>query len=74
MRYQASYEPPTNISTLMEKNFQLFQECWSAANEQLAKSVVPVVLVADSVDEKNKELCDRIYTYFKVCYNANQAT
>ena len=39
------------------------------ADEQLAKSVVPKVLAAASVDEKNKALCDGIYTYFTSKYD-----
>ena len=41
---------------------------WSQANEHLATVVVPQVLSASSVDEKNLALCEGIYSYFSRMY------
>lgn len=41
---------------------------WLEADEQLAESVVPAVLAAVSPEEKNKVLCDGIYSFFSSKY------
>ena len=68
---QASHEPPPDLPILKRRepfNCPKNAEEWLVADEQLAKSVVPEVLAAASVDEKNKALCDGIYTYFTSKY------
>lgn len=68
---QASHEPPPDLPILKRRepfNCPKNAEEWLVADEQLAKSVVPEVLATASVDEKNKALCDGIYTYFTSRY------
>ena len=43
-------------------------EEWFEADKQLAHCVVPLVLSATSVEEKNKILCDGIHLYFTSKY------
>ena len=68
---QVSHEPPPDLPILKRRepfNCPKNAEEWLVADEQLAESVVPEVLAAASVDEKNKALCDGIYTYFTSKY------
>ena len=68
---QASHEPPPDLPILKKREPKNAEE-WLVADEQLAKSVVSEVLAAASVDEKNKALCDGIYTYFTSKYGTKQ--
>ena len=64
----ASHESPPDLPTLKRREPFKNAEEWLVADEQLAKSVVPTDLAAASVYEKNKALCDGIYTYFTSKY------
>ena len=48
-------------------------EEWCEADEHLAQSVVPAVLAAATVEEKNMALCDGIYTYFSSTYGTRSS-
>ena len=43
-------------------------EEWLVADEQLSIAVVPQVLAAATIDNKNQALCDGVYDYFSVSY------
>ena len=42
------------------------------ADEELSTSLVPAVLLCQTVDEKNKALYDGVYQYFSHCFGAEQ--
>ena len=43
-------------------------EEWARAYQEMARSVVPTVLAATSVEEKNQLLCNGIYNFFSSSY------
>ena len=53
--------------SLGQADAELFGE-WSESDSFLAKSVVPAVLAAPTVDAKHEALCQGIYNYFSSQY------
>ena len=48
------------------------REEWQLADEELATSVVPAVLLCESVEEKNTKLCDGVYQFFAQPFGVKQ--
>jgi len=43
-------------------------EEWEEADKELSRTVVPTVLLADTVEERNQALCEGVYGYFSSKY------
>lgn len=63
-----SAESPLSPSMLRPFNCPCSEEEWADANQHFASMVVPAVLSATTVDEKNQVLCEGIYSYFSGRY------
>ena len=48
-------------------------DAWIEADEILSTTVVPAVLSAPTVDEKNRELCEGVYQYFSQKYGTKRS-
>ena len=55
--------PPVPPLHLIPYNHPQSSEQWAQANEELARTVVPAVLAAPTVEQKNMILCKGIYDY-----------
>ena len=55
-RFPSQHLPPLRLSLTVEE--------WQLADEVMSVTVVPAVLLCETVDEKNIALCDGVYQYF----------
>ena len=59
---------PTDVSPKKPFVCPMSGDEWQAADEHMAKTVVPQVLAARSVEEKNRVLCCGVYSYFSTTF------